>query len=118
MNSVGLAFEQYDHFGRYRLKEKNRPVNTLGAILESGDPKLDGPVANPIELIHRIADSPRVRQVFVRYAFRFFVGRNETVRDAKTLQEAERAYLEEKGSAKALVVSLLSSDSFLFRSPE
>lgn len=118
MNSIGLAFEQYDHFGRYRLKEKNRPVNTLGAILESGDPKLDGPVANPIELIHRIADSPRVRQVFVRYAFRFFVGRNETVRDAKTLQEAERAYLEEKGSAKALVVSLLSSDSFLFRSPE
>ena len=118
MNSIGMAFEQYDHFGRYRLQEKNKPVDTLGAILAIGDPKLEGPVANPIELIHRIADSPRVRQVFVRYAFRFFVGRNETERDAKTLQEAERAYVKEKGSAKALVVSLLSSDSFLFRCPE
>ena len=118
MNSIGLAFEQYDHFGRYLLQEKNRPVDTLGALLEIGDPKLEGPVANPIELIHRIADSPRVLQVFVRYAFRYFVGRNETERDAKTLQEAERAYVKEKGSAKALVVSLLSSDSFLFRCPE
>ena len=60
----------------------------------------------------------RTQEVFVRYAFRFFLGRNETVRDAKTLQEANEAYTASDGSMKALVVSLLSSDSFLYRSVE
>ena len=31
------------------------------------------------------------------------------------LQEAEQAYLEDGGSFKALMVSLLSSESFLYR---
>ena len=35
--------------------------------------------------------------------------------DSKTLVDAERAYLNNGGSFKALVVSLLSSDSFVYR---
>lgn len=46
------------------------------------------------------------------------VGRNETLRDAKTLQEANRAYEESGGSFRELVISLMISDSFLFRAPE
>jgi hypothetical protein len=51
----------------------------------------------------------------VRYVFRFFLGRNETLGDAKTLQEAHKAYTQSDGSMEALVISLLSSDSFLYR---
>ena len=43
------------------------------------------------------------------------MGRNETLGDANTLQEAHKAYRDEKGSFRALVASLLSSDSFLLR---
>ncbi len=56
-----------------------------------------------------------MRQVFIRHAFRFFLGRNETPGDAVSLQEAEQAYLENGGSFKVLLVSLLSSESFLYR---
>jgi hypothetical protein len=118
MNPIGMSFEAYDHFGRYRLKEREQPVDMTGAIVDIGDPSVDGPVASPVELIHRLARSKRTQQVFVRYAFRYFLGRNETVRDAQTLQEADRVYTESGGSIKSLVVSLLSSDSFLYRSVE
>jgi hypothetical protein len=47
--------------------------------------------------------------------FRFFMGRNETLGDAKTLQDAHKPYVESNGSMKELVVSLLSSDSFIYR---
>ena len=57
-----------------------------------------------------------MRQVFVRHAFRYYLGRNETLADAKTLQDADRAYVASGGSFKALVVALLTSDSFLYRS--
>ena len=84
-------------------------------IYASGDPKLDGPVESAQEMIRRLADSERVRQVFIRYVFRYFMGRNETVGDAATLQEADRVYVESGGSFKELVVSLLTSESFLYR---
>ena len=117
MNPLGMPFETYDHFGRYRLQERNRPVNSSGAVVNIGDKSVDGAVTHPVELIHRLAKSKRSQEVFVRYAFRYFLGRNETPRDAKTLQDANRAYEESQGSMKALVVSLLTSDSFLYRSP-
>jgi hypothetical protein len=66
-------------------------------------------------MLRKFADSPRVRQVFVRHAFRFWMGRNEALADSASLIAADRAYIESGGSFKALVASLLSSDSFLYR---
>ena len=135
MDELGLPFEDVDHYGRPRLAEevldleatakskdkkakiyRNVPLDTTGLIAYSGDPKLDGPVKDAPEMLRRLAASDRVRQVFIRHAFRYFLGRNETPGDAVTLQEADKAYIESGGSFKALLVSLLSSESFLYRS--
>ena len=76
---------------------------------------IDGEIKTPFELIERLAASAHCEQVFVRYVFRFFLGRNENLGDAKTLQEAHKAYVDSDGSMQALVTSLLSSDSFIYR---
>ena len=115
MNPLGLSFEMYDHFGRWRTRELKEPVLSEGSIDQSGDTSLDGQVDNALELVHRLADSERVRQVFVRHAFRYWMGRNETLADAATLRRADRDYVESGGSMKALITSLLTSDSFLYR---
>ena len=72
-------------------------------------------VANAIEMIQKLAESERVEQVFVRHAFRFWMGRNETLNDSPILREAHRAYKDNGGSMKALITSLLTSDAFLYR---
>ena len=138
MDELGLPFEQFDHFGRYRTTEtvldveataknldskgkslgkvtKEVPLLTTGTIADSGDAKLDGVVKDPREMIRKIADSDLARQVFIRHAFRFFTGRNESLADAKTLQDADKAYLASGGSFQALVVSFMTSDPFLYR---
>jgi hypothetical protein len=137
VDPLGLPFEQFDHIGRYRTAEivvdkektdkdmaKNaqsrrtmttNSFDTTGDITESGDPKLDGPVKGPFELIEKLAKSERVEQVFVRHVFRYFLGRNETLADGPTLVAAHKAYRDSGGSLKALLVSLLSSESFLYR---
>ena len=66
-------------------------------------------------MMHRLGRSERARQSFIRHLFRYFMGRNEMLSDSRTLIEAEEAYLASGGSFKALVVSLLSSDSFIYR---
>ena len=139
MDELGLPFENFDHYGRlmatdlvldpdataknvdYKGKPlgevfKPVPLDTSGAITGTGDPKLDGPVKSPHELITRIAESDRCRQVWIRHVFRYYLGRNETLADAATLQAADKTYLDSGGSYKALLVSLLTSDSFLKRS--
>ena len=115
MDPLGLPFEMYNHADLYRTTELGEPVNTEGEIMDSGDPELDGPVKNAIEMIEKLAASKRVEQVFVRHAFRFWMGRNETLNDAPILQAAHEAYRDHGGSMNALITSLLTSDAFLYR---
>ena len=115
MDPLGLPFEMYNHAGLYRTEELSKPVNTTGEIIDSGDRELDGKVANAQELIDKLANSKRAEQVFVRHAFRFWMGRNETINDAPILQDAWHAYRDSGGSMKALITSLLTSDAFLYR---
>ena len=109
MDPLGLPLEQFDLWGKHRTNELERPVVTTGEL--NGET-----VANPFELMHRLADSKRVHQVFLRHVFRFFCGRNETLGDARTLREMERAYHQDQGSLKAAILELLVSDSFIQRS--
>lgn len=136
MNDLGYPFEQFDDFGRFRKDEalehpdnlikagdgvtksdvyKTKPLDTTGVLTGTGDPKLDGPVKDSFDLIDRLAKSDRVRQSIIRHAFRFFLGRNELPSDSQTLIDADNAYLQSGGSFKAVVVSLLTSDSFIYR---
>lgn len=120
MNPLGYAFEIYDDFGRYRMAEilgdgDTKAVNARSELTDTGEPGLDGEFQDALELISRLADSDKVRQCMIRHVFRYFMGRNETLSDSKTLISADRAYLESGGSFKALLISLLSSDSFLYR---
>ena len=139
-NPLGETFEMFDDWGRYRDqfyfdKDKklvtrrdkefdemkkaklltSRAVDSSGVITDSGDPEVDGKVKDAVEMMRRIGRSGRARQSFIRHLFRYFMGRNEMLSDSKTLIEAEKAYLESGGSFRSLVVSLLSSDSFLYR---
>jgi hypothetical protein len=138
MDDLGLPFENFDHFGRLLTEDsvldeeataknvdkkgkslgvvyRGAPLNTTGLIAGTGDASLEGPISDPRELVLKIANSERGRQVWIRHVFRYYLGRNETLADAPTLQAAEKAYLESNGSYQALLVSLLTSDSFLFR---
>jgi hypothetical protein len=138
MNPLGLTFEMYDDFGRFRLEEalespeniikagdgkstfnvyKTLPIHTTGSLSGTGDPTLDGDVTNALDMIGRLSKSERVRQSIIRHAFRFYMGRNELLSDAQTLIDADRAYVESGGSFRAVIVSLLTSDSFIYRKP-
>ena len=114
MNPLGLPFEMYDHFGRYREKELGRAVDATGKV-NLGVREVDGEFGSAIELIHHLAKSEYVQQVFVRHAFRYWMGRNETPADAATSIAANEAYEDNGGSLNALIGSLLTSDSFVYR---
>ena len=138
MNPVGLPFEVFDHYGRFRKTEKvldreataknvdkkgrsrgpvlrDANLDASGRIDLTGDTRLQADVTNAVAMLRTLAKSERVEQVFIRHAFRYFMGRNESLGDARTLQTAHKTYRDSGGSMQELIVSLLSSDSFLYR---
>ena len=142
MDPLGFPFEIYDDFGRFRNEEslehpenlikdakrgetnefgaslpvyKTLPVDPRGVLKGTGDATLDGEVEDAFDLIDRLAKSEKVRQSIIRHAFRYFLGRNETLSDSRTLMDADKAYLESNGSFDEVIVSLLTSDSFIYR---
>ena len=104
---------------RFRKIERGSPVDTSGGIgYVSGygvGEDLEGDVANVREMMERLARSPLVRQSFIRHVFRFWMGRNELLRDSSTLLAMDQAYVSSSGSFKEVLVALLTSDSFLYR---
>ncbi|MSQ94190.1 MAG: DUF1588 domain-containing protein [Gemmataceae bacterium] len=141
MNPLGNAFEGFDDFGRYRTghyydpkrkdfieqhewdkisKVKNNgiiphPVDATGYLSGTGDPALDGEVKDAVDLVQRLAKSSRVRQSIIRHAFRYWMGRNETLSDSRTLIAADQAYVNSGGRFSEVIISLMTSDSFLYR---
>lgn len=141
MNPLGLPFEMFDDFGRYRTAERlehpdnliteakqaerregiqvaeyrTLPVDASGQLSGSGHEALDGDVRDAIDLCERLAKSDRVRQSIIRHAFRYFLGRNEVLSDSATLMAADEACVRSGGSFDAVIVSLLTSDSFIYR---
>ena len=115
MNPLGMPFEAYNHVGRFRELELGEPVDASGSIDYTGVDELDGDVEGPREMMERIASSDLARQSFVRHVFRYWMGRNEVPRDSRTLRAMDRAYVASGGSFKEVLVTLLTSDSFLYR---
>ena len=141
MDPLGFPFEIYDDFGRFRTEEnlehadnlvvaatqapltygaklavyKTLPVDPRGVLSGTEDATLDGEVKDALDLVERLAQATKVRQSIIRHAFRYFLGRNETLSDSSTLMDAERAYLENNGSFDEVIVALLTSDSFIYR---
>ncbi len=115
MDPLGVPFERYDHYGRIQRLDAGQPVDPSGYVDRTAFPDVHGEFNSPTDMIDHLANSKHVEQVFVRYVFRFFMGRNETLGDANTLQDAYKAYKDSNGSFRTLVASILSSDSFLLR---
>ncbi|MEM7607086.1 MAG: DUF1588 domain-containing protein [Myxococcota bacterium] len=117
MDPLGLTFEGFDHYGLPRDEEAGRPVDTSGHIYSTGT-SLDGPLADSRELVERLGGAEDVERCFVRHLFRFVNGRDETYGDSCTLNAAHEAYQSSGGSLRATLTSLMTSDTFLYRSTE
>ncbi|MBN1204693.1 MAG: DUF1588 domain-containing protein [Myxococcaceae bacterium] len=120
MNPLGYPFEIYNHAGYLRVGDHapdggTMPPDGRSALSGMPDPALNGPVRDAVELSEKLADSPYVKRCFVRHVFRYFMGRDENRSDACTLARMEQAYDSSNGSFRALLKTLMTSDTWTTR---
>ncbi len=132
MNPLGYAFETYNHAGFIRVDnhEQSTGFGTSQIPADTSRGKQFYPdetinyipaelqgvtVQDGVDLAERMSTSPHVRQCFVRHTFRYFMGRDERPEDACTLRAMDESYVQNQGSFVEMLITLLTSDTFLYR---
>lgn len=116
MNTLGYPFEIYDHAGFLRATDHGHAPDGSTTITNAPDPSLNGSFKDAIAFSKAIAGSPYAKRCFIRQAFRYFTGRDETLADACTLAAMETAL--NTGSFFDMLTVLVQSDTFLYRTVE
>ena len=116
IDTVGLPFENYDHLGRFRSEENGLPVDVRGEIVGTHEPALEGPFTGPIELAERLATSSQAQACYVTQWYRYGMGRIEQEADLCSIRSVLDSFQATGGDLKEVLVSLVLSDSFRFRS--
>ena len=113
MDPLAFPFEQFNDFGFYRTEEAGRPVEVHGTLRWSaGEFDESGDVADPYELVEKLARSEQVKRCFIRHAFEFWMGRPATVGDKPTLETAHQRYNDSGGDFDQMLKSILLSTTF------
>lgn len=116
MNPLGMAFEVYNHAGFLRASDHGQAPDGRTTVDNAPDPSLNRNFNDAVELSTFLAASPYARRCFIRQAFRYFMGRDETLSDACTLAAMETAF--EGGEFSKMLEALVTSDTFLYRHVE
>jgi hypothetical protein len=113
IDPMGYGFENFDPIGRWRDTDRGKPVDASGTLLGS---EVDGPFRGVAELGKRLAGSKAVSDCVASKYFRFAVGREESPRDACSVDVMKKSMRDSGGDLRELLVAYTQTDAFLFRS--
>jgi hypothetical protein len=112
IDPIGFAFESYDAVGLWRDTENGLPIDASGTLIKTD---AQGPFANAIDLLQRIAASEDAHACFVGNWLSYAYGRKEAPEDACARQDLETAFRDSGGNIQELVVALAKTDQLRYR---
>lgn len=116
LDPLGQTFEAIDAVGRDRtVDEGGHPVVTTGAISESINGGVDGPVADGYEMMQKLAGSEDAQDCMATQLYRFAAGRKEETGDACSRFTLRAGFKSSGGDLKGLLLGLTQTDDFMNR---
>ncbi len=119
MDWLGFAFDDYDATGAYKTTEGsgNAPVDPSGKFVPypnmAGD--LSGTFSDASDMITQISNSDQAMQCFALQELRYALLRAETADDACSAQQVYQTFKTSGYGLKQLIVAVVSSDAFMYR---
>jgi len=116
MDPIGVAFEHYDQFGKYRSTENGVNIYATGTIYgaSDGDIPLDG-LTGPQGLQTYLAQSDAVKSCLVRYWSYYAFGSASWSQDKCTYDSIRHEAAEQSYSLKSVLSAILHSPRFTSR---
>ena len=107
MDPIGLALDNYDVTGRWRLRENGNPIDTRGDFYDGT------PVSEPVELINALLKRPipLVRN-FTENLMAFALGRRVEHYDQPVVREISKNAEKDDYRLSSFIMGIIQSDAF------
>jgi hypothetical protein len=112
MDPIGFGFENYDGIGQWRSTDQGQTVDSSGTLTGSD---VDGNFSGAVDLAHKLAQSPEVRDCVATEWFRYAMGRGESTDDACSLQSLQQSFSASQSDMRQLLVAVTQTTAFRYR---
>ncbi len=116
INPLGFAFEKFDAVGRYREKDRNKPINDAGSYhTRSGEEKtFDG----ARDLAEFLAQSPETHSAFAEQFFHHLVQQSIGAYGPDVKENLTKQFAEDKFHIRKLAVQIMAESALIGRETE
>jgi hypothetical protein len=111
INPLGYTLENFDAIGRFRDKEKDRPVNAMGSYLTRKGEAVK--FTGVRDLAAFLAASDEVQEAFVEQLFHYFVKQPIRAYDPNKVSELRRFFVDNGCNVRKLMVEIAAESALL-----
>jgi hypothetical protein len=120
LDPLGMPFENYDEFGRWRDTDGGQPVDASGGLtripsLGDAFDSAEVPVNGPAELSEQLAAVSEVHDCLLFSWFRYSMGRQEEATDTCTIATMRDGFSASGQNLRELLLTIVPSDAFRYR---
>lgn len=113
INPMGFPFENYDSTGAFRTMDDGLPVDASSTVILDGESR---DVADAMELMDLLAQSPAVHACYAKHWVEYASGRPAVAEDEALIQRLAAASLDASASMEDTLVEIVKSTPFTYRS--
>jgi len=116
LDPLGMPFENYDEFGRWRDMDEGLPVDPTGQLTGVSDAK-DPAITGPQNYGQQLADLGETHGCMVKEWYQYAMGHNADTMgtDACPMQELQTKFQASGENLRQLIVDVATSDGFRYR---
>lgn len=111
IDGIGMGFEHYDAFGRWREQDNGFPVDASGLLVGTKD----RPFRGALELSQILSQDPEVQRCVSRQLFRYAMARDPKEPDQCNLEALDTRFIASQMNFIDQMVSIVSSPAFRYR---
>jgi len=113
MDPIGLALDNFDVTGKWRVRENGQPLDTRGDFYDGT------PVTTPAELTHALMKRPApLLRTFTENLFAYALGRRAEYFDQPAIRAITKAAAANDYKMSAFILGVIKSDAFLMKQAE
>jgi cytochrome c553 len=109
INPLGFTLENFDAIGRFRVKEKNRPVDATGSYLTRKGEAVK--FAAVRDLASFLAGSEEVQEAFAEQLFHYFVKQPIRAYSPDKASELRRFFVDNRCNVRKLLVEIAAQSA-------
>lgn len=114
IDPLGFGLEAYDHLGRYRQKENDKPIDDRGALVATD---VNGPFQGLPQLGEKLVQSVDVRQCLAEQWLSYALGRPPRGADQALLESLRSKLAAKEGVLSELLLTIATSSVITYQEP-